>query len=161
MTKAEVLDILNSLKDKPFMVIFNEGTRMYSGIDDFYLFAGDKSLIQVCKNANPYEGTAVEGFTQQNSAYKMLYGDYDEVNIIITFGLNTPKEVMSKITGLAPVGTSKTLDDIKKLIEADKIFSSNKQITGYSDHEKVMINQAYTNMTDKEKRMIDEYIKNQ
>ena len=51
MTKAEVLDILNSLKDKPFMVIFNEGTRMYSGIDDFYLFAGDKSLIQVCKNA--------------------------------------------------------------------------------------------------------------
>ena len=37
--KADVIALLNKLKGAPAMIIFTEGTRMYTGIDDFYLFA--------------------------------------------------------------------------------------------------------------------------
>lgn len=161
MEKTEVVNILNKLKDSPLMVVFDEGTRMYSGLDDFYIFAGDKYLVQVCKNAGPYDNTMTQGFTQQDSAYKIMYGDYENISLIISFKCNTPKDVFDQLTGLTPVGTTKSLEDIKKLISADKLFINNKRISGYGDQETIVLNKPYSNMDSKTKKLIDDMIAKQ
>lgn len=163
--KADVIALLNKLKGAPAMIIFTEGTRMYTGIDDFYLFAGDKQLVQVCKNANPYEGTVIHGMTQQDSAYKTIYGDYDDIAIIISFKGNTVKDVLDQINGLTPIGTELSINDIKKKITTDPLFGSNKSAYGFTrevpDVGHIELNVARSNMSDRERDRIEELLKNQ
>ena len=158
--KADVIALLNKLKGAPAMIIFEDGTRMYTGIEDFYLFAGDKQLVQVCKNANPYEGTVIQGMTQQDSAYKTIYGDYDDIKIIISF-----KDVIDQINGLTPIGTELSLNDIKKKITTDPLFGSNKSAYGFTreiqDVGAIELNVARSNMSDRERNKIEELLKNQ
>lgn len=161
MEKTEVVNLLNKLKDSPVMVVFDEGTRMYSGLDDFYIFAGDKYLVQVCKNAGPYDNTMTQGFTQQDSAYKVIYGDYENISIIISFKGNKPEDVIDQLNGLTLVGTSKTLNDVKNAIKGDRLFNMNKPLTGYGQNETVVLNHVYTNMSEKTSKMIKDFIDNQ
>lgn len=161
MEKTEVVNLLNKLKDSPVMVVFDEGTRMYSGLDDFYIFAGDKYLVQVCKNAGPYDNTMTQGFTQQDSAYKVIYGDYENISIIISFKGNKPEDVIDQLNGLTLVGTSKTLNDVKNAINGDRLFNMNKPLAGYGQNETVVLNHVYTNMSEKTSKMIKDFIDNQ
>lgn len=155
MTKQEVLDKLEALKDTPIMVVFQEGTRMYSGIDDHYLLSDENGLIQVSKNASPYNGGQLKGMTQYDSPYVVMYGDYDGVTLITGYKGRSAKDVVALIDGKNVAGSSMSLSDIKQKIYKDKLFNVSRSASGYGDTETIVLNHAYQNISPKTQEMID------
>lgn len=133
MTKADVVANINKFKDKPFMVGFGEGTRFYGNIEGCYMFETASGLVQVRKNATPYNEASIDDMSQKRSPYKVSYGDYDSVVVITGFPGNKIADIKASLTGLNPVGTTKTIGDITDEITTDDIVVVNSA-RGYSNH---------------------------
>ena len=114
MNKADVLAKLDLFKDKPVEIgIQDEGIIIHANIDGHWLFVEGENLVEVKVNSS--DGTyGFSGAIQQVNPFKITYYPIEDVYYVRSYIANDPGDIADKLSGLEPVGTDKSMDDIKK-----------------------------------------------
>lgn len=120
MLKEEVLKKLEEYKGRLIEVgLADEGAVLYSGIDGHFLFTSGNNLVEVKKNAG--DGTYGHSSGQQQYPFKITVVNFDTVNYVRTYFGKEIEDIGKIISGLEPVGTNFTFEEIKKKLETDNI----------------------------------------
>lgn len=121
MNKADVLAKLEKFKDRPVVVqIADEAALAYGNIDGHWLFVDGDVLVEVMTNStDPIYGFSSD--VQTVHPFKISYFDMDQVIAVKSFITNDAGDISDNVSGLEPVGTSKSIDDIIKEIESNSI----------------------------------------
>jgi len=121
MNKADVLAKLDKFKGQPVEIgVQDEGIIIHANIDGHWLFVEGDNLVEVKVNSS--DGTY--GFSsaiQQQNPFKITYFPFEDVYYVRSYIANDPGDIADKLSGLEPVGTDKSFDDIIKEIEGNDI----------------------------------------
>ena len=124
MDKSKVLSLLEKYKDTPVEVTdAANSTMFYANIDGRWLFDGGDYLIHVSKNTGNGK-FAVADMDQRMRPFVIQYITYDDVISVRAFIDNKPGSIDSVLSGLTPIATSKSADEVLKAIESDSIFKA-------------------------------------
>lgn len=124
MIKADVLKKFEEYKDRPFKIgMSDEGQVLYSGIDGHWVFVDGDNVVGIRKMG--INGTyGIPGMTQQESAFSVYTAPMELINYIEGYIPNKAGEVAKALEGLTPAGTSKSLEEIQKILESDSIHKA-------------------------------------
>lgn len=126
MKKEDVLAKLEEYKDRPIEIgLSDEGAMIYANIDGHWLFTdGGDNLVEIKKNSS--DGTY--GFSSNNQRehpFVITTTPFDAVMYVKVGIKNASGDIAEKTSGLTPVGTDKTLEEIVKAIESDSVRKAN------------------------------------
>lgn len=133
MNKADVMTKLEEYKGRPIEIgLSDEGAMLFAGIEGHWLFVQGDNLVEIRKNIS--DGN--HGFNtinQQQSPFCVMVVPFEVVNYVRSFITNDPGDVKTMTTGLEPVGTDKSLDEIIKELESDPVRKASSP-RGYTNN---------------------------
>ena len=141
MTKEDIIKKLNDYKDKPIEIgLADEGALLHSGIEGCWLFINGDALVEIKKNTG--DGTyGFLGINQQQNPYVVTTVNMDTVNYIRSY-IGTDQEISNELSGLAPISTSKSMEEITKEIQGNSIRKANSP-RGFSGFTNVKTGTSY------------------
>ena len=121
MNKADVLDLLLEYQDRPVEIgLSDEGAVLYSGIEGHWLFTDGENLIEVKKNFS--DGTyGFSSVNQRQSPFSVMTVPFEVINYVRIYIKNEPDDIKHVLGDYAPIGTSKSIDEVIGEIEKDSI----------------------------------------
>lgn len=135
MTREEVLKKLEEYKDRPIEIFLDNANYMYIGVEGHWVFEDETGLTEISVNTAGIT-PGVAGMTQKESPFVIFHTEWDTIQYIRGYIGPYPSKVLEVTANLAPIGTSKTLEEIQKEISSAKVMLANSP-TGFSNRDEV------------------------
>lgn len=124
MEKVDVLAKLEEFKDRPIEIYCDNSIMLYANLPGHWVFTNDNELIEIAKNSS--RGLAgVEGMSQNEAPFIITYTTFDMVQYIKGYIPPNSEKIKSIVSGMDPIGTDKSIDDVIKEICQDSIILAN------------------------------------
>lgn len=125
MDKSKLIAILEAYpKDRPFIIgLADQGAITLGGYPGHWLFVKDEYLIHIKVNT-PDALYPMPGTTQKTYSFKMTYIPIEIINYVEMFIGAENESISDYISGLTPIGTDKTIEEISAEIENSSIRKS-------------------------------------
>lgn len=123
MTKEEIVAKLTEYADRPVTLgLADQAVVLHSGIEGHWLFLDDEnSALTEVKINTSSQGLYSATPNQQEEPFVITTVQMDTVNFIRSYIGGESGSVRTSLTGLAPISTTKSFDDVIKDIESSSV----------------------------------------
>lgn len=124
MNKNDVLAKLDKYKDSPVEVAINGAgdITVYGNIEGRWLFIEDTGIVAVAKNTANGRFD-IGGSSQREMPFTIMHIEWGDIVYVKSYIKRD--EIDSTLSGLTPVGTSKSFAEVLKEISSDSILKAN------------------------------------